>query len=285
MSTEPASTVHHHHHHPRRRVLVALPRAGSSREAIDTGRVLARALDAPLHGVLVWPTAIAPAEVPRLLRVDAAALEGMVLDVATGDPAERLPAIASDQPVAFLVLSADDEGRDACGLGDIATRTLAATTAGAVVVRPGVSLDRLARILVPLDGTPSTAAALAPAAELAEGAGAALDILLVEDAAAAHSGEHGAMAPQYLDQPHHEWPAFSAEFLQRFVGSLAHCPKAVPVRFFLGAGRPSEEILRFAADLDSDLITLVWHGAMGDHGTCFRHVLRGTRRPVLVLRR
>jgi hypothetical protein len=89
--------------------------------------------------------------------------------------------------------------------------------------------------------------------------------------------------PQYLDQPQHEWPAFSTEFIQRFLGAIAHCPACVPIRFFLGAGRAAAEILRFAASFDSDLIALVWHGA--EPGLVFRDVVRGTRRPVLVLRR
>ena len=83
----------------------------------------------------------------------------MVIDVEIGDPAERLHALAREQPVAFVVLTADEQGRDAWGLGDVAARTLAGTSAGAIIMRPGVTLGRLARILVPLDGTPSTAAA------------------------------------------------------------------------------------------------------------------------------
>jgi len=272
---------------PRRRVLVALPSTDSAQCVIEAGRVVARAIAAPLHGVLVWPTAITPREVPRLLRLDPAALAGMVIDVAVGDPAERLHALAAAQPAAFMVLTADEHGRDPCDIGDVAARTLAATSTGAIVMRPGATLGRLARILVPLDGTPSTAAALGPAGELAQRAGAQLDLVLIEDAAAPLSAEPGAMAsPQYLDQPQHEWPAFSAEFVQRFLGSIAHCPPGVPTRFFLGAGRPADEILRFAGELDSDLITLVWHGAFnGEHGCVFRDIVRGTRRPVLVLRR
>ena len=66
--------------------------------------------------------------------------------------------------------------------------------------------------------------------------------------------------PRYLDQPQHEWPAFSEEFLRRFLGGSGHFPPGVPTRFFLGTGERAAQILRFANLLDSDLITLVWHG-------------------------
>jgi len=270
----------------RRRVLVSLPPAGSPLGAIEAGRVVAGALSVPLHGLLVWPTAITPGEVPRLIQVDPAALHGMVINVDVGDTADRVRAHVEAQPVAFVVLAADEHGRDACGIGDVAARTLAGAGIGAIVMRPGASLSRLERILVPLDGTPSTAAALAPAGELARCAGAALDLVLIEDAAAAPSREHGAMAaPQYCDQPHHEWPAFSAEFVQRFLGAIAHCPPGVPTRLFIAAGKPAAEILRLSHELGSDMIALVWHGCMGEHASCFREIVRGARRPVLVLRR
>lgn len=272
---------------PLPRVLVALPAVGAPYGAIDAGRVLARALSAPLHGVLVWPTPITPCQVARLLCVDPQALEGMVLHVDVGDPAERLDALVRAEPVAFLVLDAESRGCDLCGLGASAARILASTNACAIVVRPGVSLGKLRRILVPLDGRPSTAEALGPAASLAERTGAALDVVMIEDAASLPPTEPGAMAPpRYVDQPQHEWPAFSAELLERFLGAFAHCAPWVPKRVFLSAGRPAGEILRFARQLDSDLIALVWHGCcVGEHGEVFRDVLAGTERPVLVLRR
>jgi nucleotide-binding universal stress UspA family protein len=268
-----------------RRVLVALHGSLAPHGAIRVARLIARALDAPLHGVLVWPTRLAPSEIPRLLRLDPETLEGMVLDVEVGDPAERLGALARAEPVAFVVVPAESGGGDACGLGETAARTLTEASTGVIVVRPGASVGRLRRILVPLDGAPSTAAALEPVGELARRMGASLDVVMIQDAAAPPLIEEGAMAPpQYIDQPQHEWAAFSEEFVQRFLGAIGHCP-AVETRFFLGAGAPGPEILRFAEALGSDLITLVWHGGCDPHGAVFREVMRGSSRPVLVLRR
>ncbi len=268
-------------------VLVALSGPESPHTAIEAGRTIAQAFAAPLHGVLVWPTPITPCQVPRLLRLTPAALEGMVIDVDVGDPAERINAATRTRPVALLVLIAEREGRDACGLGELTAHILTGADAGAIVLRPGFPLGPIRRILVPIDGTPSMAAALAPAGDLALRTGAALDVVMIEDAAAPLSAEPGAMAPpRYCDQPQHEWPAFSAELVQRLLSSIARWPPAVPTRFLLGTGHPAAEILRFVAELEPDLIALVWGScASGEPDTVFRQVVRGTHLPLLVLRR
>jgi nucleotide-binding universal stress UspA family protein len=57
------------------------------------------------------------------------------------------------------------------------------------------------------------------------------------------------------------------------------------MRFFLGAGDPGEEILRYASTLGSDLAVLVWHGlASARHGAIFQSVVRRASCPVLILR-
>lgn len=274
--------------HARRRILVALGGHRSPIEAVDFGRRIAETIQGTLHGLLVWPWSISPRDVPRLLEIDPDALRGMVIEVAVGDVADRIAESSRAGSVAFLVLPVDSDGPDPCGLGCLAARALREAGSSVIVVRPGHPSRRLARILVPLDGTPSTAAAVAPAGELARLAGASLDLVMVGqiDLPTMVPIELGTMVtPQYVDQPQHEWPAFSQEFLARFLGAIGRCPRGVPARFCLRAGDPAREILRAAKDLDSDLIALVWHGGCeGDHGRVFRRVLRDAGLPVLVLR-
>jgi nucleotide-binding universal stress UspA family protein len=212
----------------------------------------------------------------------------MVLDVVVGDTAECLAECSRARSAAFLVLPVDRGGTDPCGLGHVAAKALRHAGSGVIIVRPGCSPRPLARVLVPLDGTPSTAAAIAPAGDLARLLGASLDIVMVGqlEQPTPVPVELGTMAtPQYIDQPQHEWPAFSQEFLARFLRAIGHVPRGVPMRFFLRAGDPATEILRAASELDSDLIALVWHGGCeGEHGRVFRRVLRDADLPVLVLR-
>jgi nucleotide-binding universal stress UspA family protein len=269
----------------RRRVLVALSGPEAPHLAIEAGRVVARALGVPLHGVLAWPTPISPCEVPRLLEVEPSTLEGMVIDVHVGDPAESISAATRAHAVAFVVLVGEREGRDACGVGELAARMLAQSFASAILLRPGTSLQNVRRIMVPIDGTPSIATALGPAGELAQRTGAALDVIMVEDSRAPLPVEHGAMAPpRYVDQPQHEWPAFSAELLERLLGVIARFPPGIPTRLLLGTGEPASEILRFARELEPDLVAMVWRTAGWGEGCVFREVLRHATQPVLVLR-
>ena len=39
-------------------------------------------------------------------------------------------------------------------------------------------------------------------------------------------------------------------------------PSSVQTRLFLRAGEPAAEIVRFAAEQESDLIVLAWHGSL-----------------------
>jgi nucleotide-binding universal stress UspA family protein len=269
-----------------RRVLVALNgKDGPAEAAIAMGRLVAGALRKPLHGLFAAEAKVSAGDVPRLLDLPKDALDGFVLDVEEGDPAERIVAFTATNPTAFVVVGAESGHAEGLGVGELAAQMLARTTVPVLVARPRARAG-LSRILVPLDGTPSTASALEPAGDLARSTGASLDIVLVGEAHHLPKAEPGAMAaPQYVDQPHHEWPAFSSEFVERFMKTLGHCPKDVPTRFFLGAGDPAEEILRFASALDSDLAVLVWHGrANSTRGAIFQRVLREAACPVLVLR-
>jgi nucleotide-binding universal stress UspA family protein len=270
--------------------------------AVEAGRVIAGALGAPLHGLFVCPEPIEASEVPARVGVDPEALHGMVLDVETSEdlPGALAAAIACRSTAFVVVASEPEELKDErLGIGRLAARALESAVCGVVITGPDRPAQ-LRRILLPLDGNPSTAASIAPVGELARKLGAELDIVMIggasprgedaEDAPPVSTpapSEPGSMvAPLYVDQPQHEWPAFAEEFLDRFLSTIGRCPHDVSTRFFLGTGEPAAEILRFAAQLASDLLVLVWHGELdGRHGAVFRDVLCRAPCPVMVLRR
>lgn len=187
----------------------------------------------------------------------------------------------------WLVLStrsADDPPH--VGLGLAARRVLATTDRPVLLVRPELAARpwALEQVLVPHDGTPTTSAALCPAAELAREIGAELFALHVAPEHVRQGQEAGSIAvPRYLDQPQHEWPAWADEFLER-VRSL--CPfDPGRTRFFLAHGDPAGEIVRIAHAEGVDLVVLAWHGALApEHARTFRALLRDCPCPMLVLR-
>ncbi|WP_437576565.1 universal stress protein [Sorangium sp. So ce887] len=285
-------------------VLVALHGRRAHLGALGLGRIIAGAFQAPLHGLFVCSEPIDASEVPAHLGVAPEALQGVVLRVAASeDPPGALASAVRGRGASIVVVASEPEELldERLGVGRLAARALEAAACGVVVIGPATRPpSRLERILLPLDGTPSTAASITPAGELARRLGAELDIVMVgcasprkeadDDAppvSAPAPSEPGAMvAPLYVDQPHHEWPAFTEEFLGRFLSAIGHCPHDVATRFFLGKGEPAAEILRFAGQLASDLVVLVWHGQLEDHhGGVFRDVLCGAPCPVMVLRR
>lgn len=162
---------------------------------------------------------------------------------------------------------------------------------------------RLRHMLLPHDGAPTTTEIVRPVVELARASGARVSVLHVAvphgdrtaggpaGAAARANGrephgeaqgapvgepqresrreprrEPGALpAPRYVDQRQHEWPAWATEFVERLAG-VAGLAGVEPQKLHLalGAGEPSEEVLRYARAHDVDLIVLAWGGALTD---------------------
>ena len=145
-------------------------------------------------------------------------------------------------------------------LGRTAMKVLHDAPCPMVLVPPerGATPWHLQHVLVPHDGTPTTSAALQPAAELAERGGAELLVAHVTNIRAAPAEPGSLTTPRYIDQPQHEWPAWTNEFLKRLacVCPLGH----LHVRIFLAHGNPAAEILRLSERQSTDLIVLAWRG-------------------------
>jgi alpha,alpha-trehalase len=88
--------------------------------------------------------------------------------------------------------------------------------------------------------------------------------------------------PQYVDEPQHEWPTWSREFAERLC-ALGHAPGAINLRPLAGFGEPAEEVRRYAACLQPDLLVLGWDGPAGAAGGVLRTVLLHVAAPMLVV--
>ncbi|MEW6732226.1 MAG: universal stress protein [Acidobacteriota bacterium] len=122
-------------------------------------------------------------------------------------------------------------------------------------------LERLAerpiqQLVVPLDGTPSAAAAIEPAVRLAGENDAQLHVLYIAtDRSAPHEPGSLPIGP-YLDQPQHDWPFWIREFWDRFIICTKQIAPQVKSHLHVIHGEVVEEIKRFVHKHDCDLLTM-----------------------------
>jgi nucleotide-binding universal stress UspA family protein len=240
-----------------------------------------------VHIVHVAEHTIAVGEVLERIGLGPDEIEGSVLDPRRGPPADGILRAAAECQAEFIVLSTHTAAfRGDEVIGSTALDVVRRAPCPVVLVRPESAHSAGALRPVPAGhaGPPATSAAIRPAADLAIRADARLEILHAagQDEEPPHApGSMG--VPRYLDQPQHEWPAWTTEFVRRFLteslSELAH------VRLALAHGEPGVEIVRHASRCDVDLIVLSWKGDFRDeHAPTVKTVLRDAPCPVMIVR-
>jgi nucleotide-binding universal stress UspA family protein len=157
-------------------------------------------------------------------------------------------------------------------MGRTAMKVLHDALCPVVLVPPerGATPWHLHHVLVPHDGTPSTSAALQPAAELAERGRAELLVVHVTDTGAAPPELGSLTTPRY-------------EFIKRLASA---CPLGdLHVRILLAHGNTAAEILRLSEKQSTDLIVLAWRGIWeAPRAATLKDILRAARCPIMVVR-
>jgi nucleotide-binding universal stress UspA family protein len=269
-------------------ILVPLDGSVQALATLPVARSLAELVHATLHLVHVAEHTLPPQEVLLKLGLAEDDVRGSVVEQAGGGAAATIIRLAREPPCAAIVMCRyTGEQAPAGELGTVTRDTLGMAICPVVLVPPAKDRRpwRLQHVLVPYDGTPTTAAAMGPALDLAGRANAELMVLYVAAARAAPPAEPGAItAPRYVDQAHHEWPVWADEFLQRacYMGPPTQMP---PLRLALAVGEPGAEIVRVSRHRHVDLIVLGWHGHLeGDRALTAKAVIRGASCPILLLR-
>ena len=244
------------------KIVVAWDGSRASATAFPAARVIASQLGAGVE-ILHVVAKDAPKDAIESA-VREVGLDGLAdcrLRVEAGDADAEILRAVEDAEVQLVLLTthggAIERGRQ---LGRVVERVIVGASKPLVLIRPEAPLvqRQLARLLLPVDGTPKTATALRPAAELAGKLGACLDLLYIAPAAGAPPTEIGSIgAPRYVDQQQHEWPNWAAEAAERFAACCASCPPEIEVQMFFAHGDIGLEIERFAVEHDSDAIVLV----------------------------
>jgi universal stress protein A len=150
-----------------------------------------------------------------------------------------------------------------------------------------VPVPAVTRVLVPIDFSPSSRAALEYATFLAGRLGAELEVLHVWEPPGYVGPDTLALLPVAPGQP--GWEQTRGEVqreVERFLAKGAARPKQLSVR--VEAGEPSDTILQIARDGGADLIVMGTHGRTGLSrlliGSVAEAVLRRSTCPVLTVR-
>lgn len=195
---------------------------------------------------------------------------GVPVQLVEGDPVEAIVATFAD-PEVIGVIGARDRRDDPRPAGGVAAEVIARVTNPIVVVGPATRPPRhgrLARVLLPLDGTAGSATAVEPVAAMLGRAGVDVVVQHVFDRRT---------VPPFWDQGHHETECWSREFKARW------CGEPVTNVTWTG-GVAAEEIVASGAAEDVDLIVLSWaQNASPGHAAIVKSVLANAQVPVLLV--
>lgn len=156
----------------------------------------------------------------------------------------------------------------ATSIDDLAWQVLQQVRKPIIVTPTDRPPGRISRALIPLDGTPESAAAIAETIRLLAQAGVDLIVLHVFDAAT---------VPRFWDHPEHAEPVWQKEFLARYCDQPgAHVE--------LRSGVAGDLVLDLAATENVDLIAVGWSQRLDQgHARTLRRTLRDANVPVLVV--
>lgn len=228
-------------------LLIAIGDVSADSELIKSARGLSAAVGWQILGVNV-------SEGEEAVRCDSA-VDMDCLSLA-GQPRADLLKLVTQAEADCVALSQRLLGASA--LGDLAGALLTDCGAPLLLAKNGMrSITRLQRLLVPLEGTPSTCAAIDFADERLCREGC--EIVMLKVAGSTLPTETGSMAARIIDQEQYAWSEWQEEFRMRFSRRGEEYPHRVIVR----AGEPTAVIAEEASTIGADLIVLCSSGRCG----------------------
>jgi nucleotide-binding universal stress UspA family protein len=261
-------------------VLVALDGSAAAAAAIPLARLVASQLGAGVAALHIVP----PTGEPPVIET-----AGLPVRRIIGDAAGEIVRAANDPAVALMVLTTHGHAvTPGARLGHVAEQVIANSAVPLLLVRPEAAAQMhvrpLRRLLVPLDGTPSTARALHHIAALVRRLDASLDVLLVA-APGTEAMERGSIGvPRYIDQPQHEWPGWADEVYERLCVCCAGLGAGIPTQVFVAHGAIGDEVIRIATTHEHDAIVLVRRSHLEPgRAQVLREVLACTPCPILLV--
>ena len=253
-------------------VLVPLDGSVHATAAVPVARGLAELFHATLAVLHVTDDALASAALVERMKLSCEDVRGLVVERRPGAAAAVIVQEAAERHAALIVMCPQIRtDRRSRALGSVAEAVLRAALCPVVLVPParGRKHWALRRLLVPHDGTPTSAATIGPASRFASMAAAELVVLHVATAGAERPTEPGTLvSPRYVDQPQHEWPAWAQEFLDR-LRAVGGATDGVDIRLAVAQGEAGSAIVEFRAT-ERQRSHRIWAGA-----ACSNPTVRG----------
>jgi nucleotide-binding universal stress UspA family protein len=248
----------------RRRVIAAVDNSLAARPVLQAALAMAPLFGAAIEVVHVKEDGDAAARA-------AAEAAGVPFRTTRGPTVRALIRAARSGDVSVLVLGARGRPRGPRPAGHTALEVIASLTKPLLVVPPDLPDPyTIASVLVPLDATRATAAALRWTIKLACTRGLKVLVLHVYDEDS---------IPSFDDQTQHETDAWVNEFVARY------CPPGLDsLKIELRVGVPAEHVLDVAEQARVDLIALGWaQDLRPGRAAVVREVVACSRIPVLLV--
>jgi nucleotide-binding universal stress UspA family protein len=244
-------------------VLAAVDNSPAGKLVIETALALAEVLGAQVEAIHVRTDGDTTVR-------SAADVAGVPLRTVSGPVIESLIVCGKFDSVVAIAIGARSTPGSGRPLGGTAAAVATKLLKPVVIVpRDAAVPARIRRVLVPLEGDPSTSST--PDSILDLGAEAKIDVVglhvLDEDS-----------IPAFTDQPQHEQRAWTHEFLARY------CPWGLGIRFETRVGRTAEFVAEVAEQTGCDLIALGWSQELAPgRAPVVRATLQRSRLPVILV--
>jgi len=240
---------------------ILLPLDGSevSLGAMPLARHLVELYKATPHLIYAGEQAIEPGQRMEQLGLGWRELPGAVVDQSSGSAPEIILGLAQRLAHCLIIMCTHTgKKKEPDRFGSVTEAVLAGNPDRIILVAPEGIYERfpIRTLLLCHDGTPSATVATNPAAELAHLSGADMIAVLVAPPCTECPEEVGSLpAPQYLDQPQHEWPNWAHEFSMRML-ALGSPPASLKFELVVSGGQPGSEIVHLARTRKADMIVM-----------------------------
>jgi nucleotide-binding universal stress UspA family protein len=263
-------------------IIVPLDGSKLSERALGFSEGFARAYGARIAIVHVLEESMANDLFPSVVIPDRSAAEAYLLKIAESMPSDlnvssfvlrgsavdTLIGLTEDEPESMFVMST--HGRSGLGrlmLGSVADKVLRDSLVPVALVRgAGAPSRRLHSLLVPLDGSSSSEAALTVAVDLAQRTGATLALVTVCEPFwispyAAAAPEMASLNDERVSEIEREALNDARAYLDREASEIRS--QGIRVVWEVRFGKPADEILRASRTTEADLVVMATHDRRG----------------------